>query len=70
MSNFTLLIDLLTIALGTYGAIVLVGDFVQLDHFPSPRQFIDILTTRWKATLALLTAHALFFVRLYIGLAG
>ncbi|MEW5938436.1 MAG: hypothetical protein AB1750_02135 [Chloroflexota bacterium] len=68
MSYFALIVDLLIIALGTYGAIVLVGDFVQLDRFPTPMQFFEILARRWKATLALLIANVLFFLRLYFGL--
>jgi hypothetical protein len=63
-----LIMDILTISLGTYGAIVLVGEFVELDRFPSPRHVIHILRIRWKAALALLAANLLFFLRLYIGL--
>ena len=65
---FPLIIDLLIFVLGTYGAIVLVGEFVELDRFPTPRQAIHILRIRWKAALALLVANLLFFLRLYIGL--
>jgi hypothetical protein len=61
-------IDVLIIVLGTYGAIVLVGDFVQLDHFPTPREFFKVLLKRWKATLALLVANVFFLLRLYFGL--
>jgi hypothetical protein len=65
--NFNPIVDTLTIVLGTYGAIKLVGDFVELDRFPSPRQFLHILRKRWKATLALLIANAFFFYRVYNG---
>ena len=66
--NFTPILDILTIVLGTYGAIKLVGGFVELDRFPSPRQFLQILRNHWKAALALLIANALFFYRVYLGL--
>ena len=68
-SPFTLIIDILTFVLGTYGAIILVGEFVELDRFPTPQQVIQILRLRWKAALALLVANLLFFLRLYFGLA-
>jgi hypothetical protein len=66
--NFTPIVDILTIVLGTYGAIKLVGDFVELDHFPSRLQFFQILRKQWKAVLALLIANSLFFYRVYNGL--
>lgn len=64
----TFIMDILTFVLGTYGAIVLVGEFVELDRFPVPQQALDILRVRWKAALALLIANLLFFLRLYLGL--
>lgn len=66
--NFNPIVDILIIVLGTYGAIQLVGSFVELDRFPSPLQFLHILRNRWKATLALLIANAFFFYRVYNGL--
>ena len=68
MSVMGFVIDVLIIVLGTYGAIVLVGDFVQLDRFPTPREFFKVLLKRWKATLALLVANVFFLLRLYFGL--
>lgn len=64
----TLIMDISTFVLGTYGAIVLVSAFVELDRFPNPRQAFYVLRARWKATLALLAANLLFFLRLYLGL--
>lgn len=63
-----LLMDVATFVLGTYGAITLVGEFVELDHFPSLGKVIEILRHRWKAVLALLIANLLFFLRIYTGL--
>jgi hypothetical protein len=70
MSNFTLIVDIVILALGTYGAIILVGDFVELERLrlPSLRQIFNTLGRQWKATLALLAAHPLFILRLYFGL--
>jgi hypothetical protein len=64
----TTIADLLTFVLGTYGAIILVGEFVELDRFPSPYYIWKILSTHWKATLAFLIANILFFLRVYGGL--
>ena len=65
----TFIVDILTFVLGTYGAIILVGEFVELDRFPTPRQAVQILRLRWKAALALLVANLMFFLRLFIRLA-
>jgi hypothetical protein len=67
-TNFNPIVDILTIVLGTYGAIKLVGSFVELDHFPSLSQFLHILRKCWKGTLALLIANTFFFYRVYNGL--
>lgn len=64
----TLIMDILTFVLGTYGAIILVGEFVELDRFPTLQRVLHILRTRWKPALALLIANLLFFLRLYLGL--
>ena len=64
----SLFMDILIFSLGTYGAIILVGEFVELDRIPTPRQAAQILRTRWRAALALLVANLLFFLRLFLGL--
>jgi hypothetical protein len=60
--------DILIVVLGSYGAFGLIREFIDLEHLPSPYQFLLILRKRWPASLALLAAHVLFFYRLYIGL--
>lgn len=63
-----LLIDFLIVVLGSYGAYVLIREFIDLEHLPSLHQFFLIIGKRWPASLALLAAHGLFFYRLYTGL--
>jgi len=46
----------------------LVGEFVELDRFPSPGKVWQILRDHWKAVLAFLIANLLFFLRVYSGL--
>jgi len=67
-TSVTVIVDILTFALGTYGAIILVGEFVELDRFPSPGKVWQILRDHWKAVLAFLIANLLFFLRVYSGL--
>jgi hypothetical protein len=64
----TIIIDILILGLGSYGAYVLVREFTELERLPSLGQCIQILRKRWQATLALLIAHLFFFSRLYLGL--
>ncbi len=64
-----ILVDILMFTFGTYGAIILVGAFVEFDQLPSPSQIWQVFRKQWKAALAFLIANLLFFLRVYAGIA-
>ena len=68
MSLPILILDLMIVGFGTYGAYVLIREFINLEHLLPLSQYIMIIRKRWLASLALLVALVLFFYRLYIGL--
>jgi len=68
MSVSKLILDVMIVGLGSYGAYVLIREFISVEHLPSLHQYILIIQKHWLASLALLVAHLLFFYRLYIGL--
>jgi hypothetical protein len=64
----TIIIDLLTLGLGSYGAYILIRELVEYEKFPSLKQSFQILRKHWLAALALLVANIFFISRLYLGL--
>ncbi len=68
MSVSKLILDVMIVGLGSYGAYVLIREFISLDHLLPLSQYILIIRKRWLSSLALLVALVLFFYRLYIGL--
>ena len=58
------------IGLGSYGAYILFGEYVKMEHIYSISQLLSVLRKRWYAILALAIAIILFFHHLIIGLGG
>ncbi|MDP2776206.1 MAG: hypothetical protein Q8O48_01070 [Anaerolineales bacterium] len=63
-----LVYDIVMIGLGSYGAYILFGEFVEREHIFSINQILSVLRKRWYALLALLIALILFFYQLFNGL--
>ncbi len=63
-----LILDIMIVGFGTYGAYVLIREFINLEHLLPLSQYILIIRKRWLPSLALLAALVLFFYRLFIGL--
>jgi hypothetical protein len=62
------LYDVAMVGLGSYGAYMLISEFVALERFLPISNVFSILRKRWFAFLALLIALTLFAIRIYIGL--
>lgn len=62
------LYDVAMVWLGSYGAYILISEFVALERFVPISHVFSILRKRWLALLALLIALALFAIRIYAGL--
>lgn len=62
------LYDVAMVGLGSYGAYMLISEFVALERFLPISHIFSILRKRWFAFLALLIALMLFAIRIYIGL--
>lgn len=65
-----LVYDIVMIGLGSYGAYILFGEFVEREHIFSISQILAVLRKRWYALLALALALILFFYQLFNGLSG
>jgi len=65
---FQLLYDVVMIGIGSYGAYILFGEFVEREHVFSINQILSVLRKRWYAFLALAIALILFFYQLFNGL--
>jgi hypothetical protein len=62
------LYDVAMVGLGSYGAYILISEFVALERFLPISYIFSILRKRWFAFLALLIALTLFAIRIYTGL--
>ena len=64
MILFWVIIDPLTFILGSLGGFTLFHEIVNLDHFPSLKELVNIGKRRWLACLSLSIAIVYFFYRM------
>jgi hypothetical protein len=62
---FWFILDPITFGLGSIGAYLIFQEFVELEHFPSITEVVQLLKKHWLACLFLAIAIGYFLFRLF-----